>query len=87
MSRIRLIVATIGLAALSACFGDPVINYTCDEPQLYQSVTASRKVVAPNGLDPLDEYAEMPIPRAEDAPERPPGSRCIELPPAIQAGS
>ena len=83
-------VATLGIAmaaiaGLSACGGDPELNYTCDEPQLYQAVQEGRRVEPPEGLDPLDEFAEMPIPRAEDAPVRPPGSRCIELPPSIQS--
>ena len=86
MKAIRLGLALTALAGLSACMGDAEINYTCDEPQLYQAVTPGRKVVPPEGLDPLNEYAEMPIPKAEDAPVRPPGTRCIELPPSIQAG-
>ena len=87
MKAIRLGLALTALAGLSACIGDPEINYTCDEPQLYQAVTPGRKVVPPEDLDPLNEFAEMPIPKAEDAPVRPPGSRCIELPPSIQATS
>jgi hypothetical protein len=85
MTAIRLIVMLAIFGGLSACGGDGPIITTCDEPQRYQGVTAGKRVVAPEGLDPLDEFAEMPIPKSQDAPARPPGSPCIELPP--KAGS
>jgi len=76
-------VATIITAAtLSGCGGDDLINYSCDEPQRYQAVKPTKRVEAPEGLDPLNELAEMPIPKPENVTERPKGSRCIELPPA-----
>jgi len=74
------------LSSLSACGGDGPIITSCDEPQRYQSVTAGKRVKAPEGLDPLNEFAEMPIPESQDAPTRPPGSRCIELPPIVGSG-
>lgn len=82
MTASRMIVALAVLGSLSACGGGDVINASCDEPQRYQAVVPGKKVEAPEGLDPLNEFAEMPIPKAEDAPARPAGSRCIELPPA-----
>lgn len=83
MTAIRSTVILAILSSLSACGGDGPIITTCDEPQRYQSVTASKRVEAPPGLDPLNEFAEMPIPKSQDAPSRPPGSRCIELPPKV----
>jgi hypothetical protein len=80
-----MIVALAILGSLSACGGGGAINASCDEPQRYQAVVPGKRVEAPEGLDPLDEFAEMPIPGAQNAPVRPPGSRCIDLPPA--AGS
>ena len=74
-------VALVGM--LASCGGEVVIDKTCDEPQRYQAVTAGKKIAVPDDLDPLNEFAEMPIPSAEGAPVRPPGSRCIELPPSI----
>ena len=82
MTMDRLIAALAILACLSACGGDDVIKQSCDEPQRYQQVVAGKRVVAPEGLNPLNELAEMPIPKAEGAPIRPPGSRCIERPPS-----
>lgn len=83
MTTVRLLAALTIIGGLSACGGDGPINQTCDEPQRYQAVVAGKRVEAPEGLDPLNEFAEMPIPKPENAPVRPPGSRCIELPPAI----
>ena len=72
---------------LSGCGGEDMINYSCDEPQRYQAVRAGKRIEAPEGLDQLSEFAEMPVPKAEGAPVRPKGSRCIELPPKITTGS
>lgn len=83
MTAIRLIFILVMLSGLSACGGDGPIITTCDEPQRYQGVAAGKRVEAPAGLDPLNEFAEMPIPKSQDAPARPPGSRCIELPPKV----
>ena len=72
---------------LSSCGGEDVINYSCDEPQRYQAVRAGKRIEAPEGLDQLNEFAEMPVPKAEGAAVRPKGSRCIELPPKTTTGS
>jgi uncharacterized lipoprotein len=77
--------AVVGI--LSGCGGEELINYSCDEPQRYQAVRPGKRVEVPEGLDQLNELAEMPIPKAEGAPVRPKGSRCIELPPRITTGS
>lgn len=82
----RSVSALLVLAGLvSGCGGDDNIMRTCDEQQAYHLASEGRKVKAPEGLDQLDEYREMPIPRATDREPRPPGSRCIELPPSVQA--
>lgn len=87
MTSLRPIIMFPILIGLSACGGDGLIDQSCDEPQRYQSVVAGKRIEVPEGLDPLDEYAEMPIPKPEDTPARPPGSRCIELPPSVKTGS
>ncbi len=83
MTTVRLLAAVMISACLTACGGDGPINQACDEPQRYQEVQPSKKVQSPDGLDPLNEFAEMPVPGAEGAPTRPPGSPCIDLPPSI----
>jgi len=86
MTIVRLLGLAIVTAGLAGCGGDSVIDQSCDEPQRYQQVVPGKRVEAPEGLDPLDEFAEMPIPKPENAPVRPPGSRCIELPPSVGTG-
>ncbi len=89
MTPIRVLISAAGLllfASLAGCFGgDKAIRDTCDEPQPYQSVVAGKRVEVPDGLDPLDEFKEMPLPKAETAP-RPAGAVCIESPPSILSG-
>ncbi len=81
-----LIPALLVLGGLASCGGDKLVDNTCDEPQRYQRAVAGKKIVAPEGLDPLDPLAEMPIPKPQEAPVRAPGSACIELPPAVATG-
>ena len=85
MTTVRLLAALCVIGSLPACGGGDLVDQTCDEPQRYQSVVAGKRVEVPDGLDPLNEFAEMPIPKPEDVPVRPPGSRCIELPPVVGA--
>ncbi len=80
-----MILSSFLLAGIPAC-GKDEIRTTCDEPQPYQAVVPGKRVVVPDGLDPLDEYKEMPIPKAE-TPPRPEGAKCIESPPSIGSGS
>ena len=68
---------------LAACGGDRPVDTSCDEPKRYQAVTPGKRISVPEGLDPLNEFAEMPIPAAQNARERPEGARCIESPPSI----
>ena len=62
-------------------------NLTCDDPQPYQAATETDKLAAPEGLDPLEETREMRIPRASPQDPRPPGSPCLDLPPALDSTS
>jgi hypothetical protein len=81
-ARAAIIVSSmVLLASLTAC-GKDKIHVTCDKPQAYQAIVASKPVVVPDGLEPLDKYKEMPIPNAE-SPPRPEGAGCIENPPTI----
>jgi hypothetical protein len=85
MTPIRVIISALSLLLLSglgAC-GRGEIKLTCDEPQPYQAIVAGKRIDVPEGLDPLEEFKEMPMPKAE-TPERPAGSRCIDMPPSIR---
>lgn len=81
MTKGRLIIAAVLLGSLAACGGNEVIQ-DCDEEKSYESVVAGKRVEVPEGLDPLDEFKEMPIPKAE-TPPRPEGATCIESPPSM----
>ncbi len=85
MTAIRQTIALLLLGGLWGCGGDGLIDKTCDEPQRYQSAAAARRIVVPEGLDPLNVRMEMPIPEPKDAPSRPMGSPCIEMPPRAGA--
>lgn len=88
MTPKRLTASILGLILLvniGAC-GKGEIRTTCDEPQPYQSAVAGKRIVVPDDLEPLDEAKEMRVPKAE-TPPRPAGSKCIEYPPSINAGS
>ncbi len=78
------ITTAVLLGSLSACWGSK-ISETCDEVQAYQLVVPSKRVVVPEGLDPLEEFKEMPLPKAE-TPPRPAGAKCIESPPSVLIG-
>lgn len=65
---------------LGACGGDKVVQ-SCDEHQQYQAAVDHKRVQAPDGLSQLDPLKEMPLPEASPREPRPPGSRCLDLPP------
>ena len=83
-TSIRAVTAVFSLlllVSLGSC-GKDEVRVTCDEPQPYQSVVASKRIEVPEDLAPLNQYKEMPIPTA-DSPPRPEGSACIENAPAV----
>ncbi len=81
---LTMVASAVLLGSLMACRG-PTVRTTCDEPQAYQSVVGGKRIVVPDDLDPLDDFKEMPIPKAE-TPPRPEGSKCIESPPSVLTG-
>lgn len=85
MTRVTVF-ALLTLAGLATgCGGDDNVVRSCEEEKAYQLASEGTKVEAPEGLDDLEEFREMPIPRATDRNPRPEGSPCIELPPTVQA--
>ena len=71
------------LSLLAACGGEAKL--TCDEPRRYQEAVVNERLKMPVDLDDLQTYLEMPVPEANPRPERPKGSRCLELPPQIES--
>ena len=71
------------LGILAACGGEA--RLTCDEPRRYQEAVNNERLRTPEDLDAPQTYLEMPVPEANPRPERPKGSRCLELPPQIES--
>jgi uncharacterized lipoprotein len=89
MSPTRLtttVLSLILLSGIAACGKKGLVQTSCDEPQRYQAVVPGKRVEVPEGLDPLDEFKEMPIPTSK-VPAQPPGSKCIEYPPSAKTDS
>jgi len=84
-ARVGIIVLGLFLLSSLAACGKDLLMRKCDEPEPYQSVVASKRVVVPDGLDALNDLKEMPIPKS-DTPPRPEGAGCLASPPAIEIG-
>jgi len=81
------LLALIAATGMTACGGNDTVDKDCDKPQRYQAAVEGRHLVVPDDLDPLNEFSEMPIPRADpNAPEVPLG-RCVDVPPPIGLGN
>jgi hypothetical protein len=81
-SRTITVISSLIVASCFVGCGNEEIRTTCDELQAYQLVVPGQRVVIPDGLDPLDQYKEMPIPES-NSPPRPKGAACIDYPPSI----
>ncbi|MDJ0750934.1 MAG: hypothetical protein QNJ11_15725 [Woeseiaceae bacterium] len=87
MRKFRLIAVVFGSALVAACGGNDTIVVDCGDEFEHQDRVEGKRIEVPDGLDPLDEFAEMPIPRADpNAPQTPDG-RCVDMPPPIGSGS
>ena len=87
MTKGQLLAVLFLSASLSACGGNDTREIDCEDNLRYQDRTVGKRVVAPEGLDQLDEYEEMPIPKADpDAPQMEPG-KCDDMPPVIETGN
>ena len=82
VTDLRLIAALLAVAGLSACGGKSV-TVDCDSAEYYQRFVEGKRVTAPQGLDQLDEFAEMPIPKADPEAAPPPPGRCLDMPPLV----
>ena len=83
MNKSQLVAVLILGAAISGCGGKDSVVINCDEGLKYQNREVGKRVVAPEGLDQLDEFAEMPIPKADPAAAEPLPGKCVDMPPAV----
>ena len=84
MTKGQLLAVLFLIVSLSACGGNDTREIDCEDNLRFQDRTVGKRVVAPEGLDQLDEYEEMPIPKADpEAPQMAPG-KCDDMPPVIQ---
>ena len=81
MTMGRMMVAALLLGSLAACGGGKSIA-ACDDAKKYELVVEGKRVEVPDGLDELDEFKEMTIPKAETG-VREEDAGCIEKPPPI----
>lgn len=74
-------------ALLVACGGNDTKEVDCDKDLKYQNRVTGKHVVAPEGLDQLDEFRAMPIPKADASAPSPAPGTCYDMPPMIRTGS
>ena len=86
MRRFWLTAIVFGSGLLAACGGNDTVVVDCEDHFEYGNLVEGARIVVPEGLDPLDQFAEMPIPRADpDAPTTAEG-RCVDMPPTVGSG-
>lgn len=81
---VKIVIGMLMMSGLSAC-GGTKISESCKEPQAYQAIVPSKRIVVPDDLDPLDDFKEIPLPKAE-TPPRPEDAHCLESTPSILSG-
>ena len=83
-TRLSAVIILFLTTSLSACGGNDTREINCEDNLRYQNRVVGKRVVAPEGLDQLDEYEELQIPKADpEAPKMAPGT-CNDMPPVIQ---
>ncbi len=81
MTKSQLLAVLLLGASLSACGGNKTVD--CDEGMRFQNREVGKRVVVPDGLDQLNEYAEMPIPKADPDAAPPLPGKCADMPPTL----
>lgn len=84
MTKSRLLAVLLLAVSLSACglFGGSK-EEDCNDGVRFQNREVGKRVVVPEGLDPLDEYEEMPIPPADPDAAPPAAGKCADSPPSL----
>ena len=83
MTKSRLFAVLMLGAMVSACGWNDTKEIDCDEGLEYQNRERAERVVVPEGMDPLNEFAEMPVPNADPDAAPPPAGQCIDMPPPL----
>ena len=83
MRKILSGILAVMLWSIAGCGG--TVDRSCDDVRLYQLAQEGKRIEVPEGLDPLDELKEIPMPEASPQTERPVGSPCLDIPPNILA--
>ena len=83
MTHSQLLAVLLLGASLAACGGNDGKPFDCDEGLEYQNRTEGKRVVVPEGLDQLNEFAEMPIPKADPEAPAPVPGKCVDMPPSV----
>jgi len=83
MTKCQLLAVLMLGASLSACGGNKPKEVDCEKQVQFQNREVGKRVVAPAGLDQLDEFEEMPIPHADPDAAPHPGGPCADEPPSI----
>jgi len=87
MTKCQLLAVLILGASLSACGGNKPKAVDCEKELQFQNRTVGKRIVVPEGLDQLDEFEEMPIPKADPDAAPHPGGPCADMPPSISTSS
>ncbi len=83
MIKSRLLAVLLITVSFAACGGNKPKEVDCEKGLEFQNRVEGRRVESPEGLDQLDEFAEMQIPRADpEAAAISPGT-CADSPPLI----
>ena len=80
MKRAGIIFLLTAVLTITGCNSAP----TCEELAFYESAEGGRRIVAPDDLDPLDEYKEIIIPEASPRPPRDLSAGCVDKPPTVR---
>lgn len=81
---VKYLALVVLMSGLAGCGGS--IDLTCDEARLYETAARGKRIESPDGLDPLNELKEIPLPEASSKQTRTPGAPCIDRPPTVGVG-